>query len=58
MVIESELTAGTLVVVKVRGLTIRRELKIAFRKDKHLSRAAKSFIEVANQASEKQLEEK
>jgi DNA-binding transcriptional LysR family regulator len=53
MVIESELKAGTLVVVKVRGLTIRRELKIAFRKDKHLSRAAQAFIEVANQASEK-----
>lgn len=50
--VESELKAGTLVVVKVRGLTIRRELKIAYRKDKHLSRAAQAFIEVARQAAE------
>jgi DNA-binding transcriptional LysR family regulator len=48
----SELKAGTLVVVKVRGLTVHRELKIASRKDKHLSRAAQAFIEVARQASE------
>jgi DNA-binding transcriptional LysR family regulator len=48
----TELKAGTLVVVKARGLTIRRELKIAYRKDKHLSHAAQVFIEVARQASE------
>jgi DNA-binding transcriptional LysR family regulator len=47
-----ELRAGTLVVVRARGLTIRRELKIAYRKDKHLSRAAQAFIDVARQASE------
>lgn len=50
--IGTELKAGTLVVVKVRGLTIHRELKIAYRKDKHLSRAAQAFIEVARPASE------
>jgi DNA-binding transcriptional LysR family regulator len=50
--VRTELKAGTLVVVKVRGLTIHRELKIAFRKDKHLSRAAQAFIGVARQASE------
>ncbi len=48
----TELHAGTLIVVKVRGLTIHRELKIAYRKDKHLSRAAQAFIEVARHASE------
>jgi DNA-binding transcriptional LysR family regulator len=48
----TELRAGTLVVVRARGLTIRRELKIAYRKDKHLSRAAQAFIGVARQASE------
>jgi DNA-binding transcriptional LysR family regulator len=50
--IGTELKAGTLVVVNVRGLTIHRELKIAYRKDKHLSRAAQAFIEVARLSSE------
>jgi DNA-binding transcriptional LysR family regulator len=48
--VETELKARTLVVVKVRGLTIRRELKIAYRKDKHLSRAALAFIGMARPA--------
>lgn len=47
----TELKSGTLAVLKARGLTIHRELKIAYRKDKHLSRAAQAFIEVARQAS-------
>lgn len=51
-VVGTELKAGMLVVLKVRGLTIHRELKIAYRKDKHLSRAAQAFIEVARQPSE------
>jgi DNA-binding transcriptional LysR family regulator len=42
-----ELKAETLVAVTVRGLSIKRELKIVYRKEKHLSRAAKAFIEVA-----------
>jgi len=45
--VETELKAKTLVVVRVRGLDIRRELKIVYRKDKHLSRAAQAFIEIA-----------
>lgn len=44
---ESDLKAKTLVAVKIRNVEIRRELKIVYRKDKHLSRAAKTFIEVA-----------
>jgi DNA-binding transcriptional LysR family regulator len=48
----TELKTGTLVIVKVRGLTIQRELKIAYRKAKHLSRAAQAFIEVAHRSSE------
>lgn len=50
--VETELKAGILVVVKAKGLSIRRELKIAYRKDKHLSRAALAFIEVARQSLE------
>lgn len=48
--VKPELKAGTLVVVRVRELTIHRELKIAYRKDKHLSSAAQVFIEVALQS--------
>jgi DNA-binding transcriptional LysR family regulator len=44
----TELKTGTLVIVKVRGLTIKRELKIAYRKDKHLSRAAQAFILISS----------
>ena len=40
----SELKAKTLVAVKIRNLEIRRELKIVYRKDKHLSPAAKAFL--------------
>src|SRR5436190_12834718 len=44
--VETELQAKTLVAVRVRGLDIRRELKIVYRKDKHLSRAAQAFIDI------------
>jgi DNA-binding transcriptional LysR family regulator len=50
--VETELKAKTLVAVKVKDLSINRELKIVYRKDKHLSRAAQSFIEIAQQDSE------
>ena len=43
--VESELKAKTLVAVKVQDLQIRRELKIVYRKDKHLSPAARAFLE-------------
>lgn len=46
-VVETELKAKSLVAVRVLGLDIRRELKIVYRKDKHLSRAARTFIETA-----------
>ena len=45
--IRTELRAKTLKTVKVEGLSIRRELKIVHRKDKHLSRAARVLIETA-----------
>jgi hypothetical protein len=35
--------------VKVRRLEVRRELKIVYRRDKHLSRAAQTFIEMARE---------
>jgi DNA-binding transcriptional LysR family regulator len=43
--VESELKAKTLLTVKVQNLQIRRELKIVYRKDKHLSPAARAFLE-------------
>jgi len=45
--VETELRAKTLVALRVRGLDIRRELKIVHRKDKNLGRAAQAFIETA-----------
>jgi DNA-binding transcriptional LysR family regulator len=45
--VESELKAKTLVAVTLQGPEIRRELKIVYRKDKHLSKAARAFIKIA-----------
>ena len=45
--ISTELRAKTLIAIRVRDLTINRELKIVHRKDKHLSRAAVAFIKMA-----------
>lgn len=45
--VATELKARTLSMIRVADLTIQRELKIVFRKDKHLSRAALTFIEIA-----------
>src|SRR5438132_7834443 len=47
--VETELKAKSLVAVRVTGLDINRELKIVYRKDKHLGRAAQTFIEMAQQ---------
>lgn len=47
--VESELKAKTLTTVRIPQPTINRELKIVHRKDKHLSRAARAFIEIANE---------
>ncbi len=45
--VETELQAKSLAAIRVQGLNIKRELKIVFRKDKHLGRAAQTFIELA-----------
>jgi DNA-binding transcriptional LysR family regulator len=45
--VQTELKARSLVAVRVRGLDIKRELKIVYRKDKHLSRAGQAFIDLA-----------
>ncbi len=45
--VETELKAKSLVAVSVNGLDINRELKIVRRKDKHLGRAAQTFIDMA-----------
>jgi DNA-binding transcriptional LysR family regulator len=45
--VTTELKAKSLVAVSIRDLKIQRELKIVHRMDKHLSRAARAFIEMA-----------
>ena len=45
--VATELKARTLVAVRVTGLNIKRELKVVYRKDKHLGNAARTFIEMA-----------
>jgi len=45
--VETELKAKTLVALTIRNLEIRRELKIVYRKDKHLSQAAKAFLDAS-----------
>ena len=45
--VETELKAKALAAVKIQKLDINRELKIVYRRDKHLSRAARAFIEIA-----------
>jgi DNA-binding transcriptional LysR family regulator len=47
--VENELKAKALAAVKIQKLEINRELKIVYRKDKHLSRAARVFFEIANE---------
>jgi DNA-binding transcriptional LysR family regulator len=45
--VEAELKAKILAVAKVAGFSVFRELKIVYRKNKHLSRAAQALIEMA-----------
>ena len=45
--VETELHAKTLFAIKVQDLQIRRELKIVYRKDKHLSPVARAFLDAA-----------
>jgi DNA-binding transcriptional LysR family regulator len=45
--VATELKAKILTAIRVRDLVINRELKIVHRKDKHLSRAALAFIQMA-----------
>ena len=49
--VETELKNRTLMAVRVHGLEIERELKIVYRKDKHLSKAAMEFITLAQSHS-------
>jgi DNA-binding transcriptional LysR family regulator len=46
--VETELKAKALAAIRIPKLAISRELRIVYRKDKHLSRAARAFIEIAN----------
>ncbi len=46
---ETELRSKSLIALNVRGLHISRELKIIYRKGRHLSRADSAFIEMARQ---------
>lgn len=45
--VATELKVKALTAIRVRDLTINRELKIVHRKDKHLSGAALAFVEMA-----------
>ena len=45
--IAADLDAGNLKVMQIEGVRLVRELALVFRKDKSLSRAAQSFIEIA-----------
>jgi DNA-binding transcriptional LysR family regulator len=45
--VETELQAKTLLAVKIQNLEIRRQLQIVYRKDKHLSRAARALLDVS-----------
>jgi DNA-binding transcriptional LysR family regulator len=47
--IKTELKAKRLVARRIQGVHIDRELRIIYRKGKHLSRAAKALIETAQQ---------
>ena len=49
--VEAELKAKILAVAKVAGFSVFRELKIVYRKNKHLSRAAQALIEMATSGS-------
>jgi DNA-binding transcriptional LysR family regulator len=49
--VQAEIKANTLRALEVKGLKISRELKIVYRRDKHLSRAARAFIEVAQRSA-------
>lgn len=45
--VETELKNRSLIAVRVSGLDIKRELKIVYRKEKHLSKSAKELIRLA-----------
>ncbi|MBA3440211.1 MAG: LysR family transcriptional regulator [Pyrinomonadaceae bacterium] len=45
--VETEVRAGALVAKRVKEIEISREMKIVYRKDKHLSKAMSAFIETA-----------
>ena len=49
--VETELKAKALAAVRIHKVQMSRELKIVYRRDKHLGRAARAFIEIANDES-------
>lgn len=49
--VETELQAKTLIAVKIQNLEIHRELKIVYRRDKHLNPAAKAFLDASQPES-------
>ncbi len=49
--VQAEIKANMLRALKVKGLNINRELKIVYRKEKHLSLTARAFIETAMESS-------
>lgn len=45
--VNGDVKARTLAAIPLDGVSIRRDLALIYRKDKHLSRAAQAFIEIA-----------
>jgi DNA-binding transcriptional LysR family regulator len=53
--VETELKAKSLVALGVKGLDINRQLKIVYRNDKHLGRAAQAFVNMARKSGQANL---
>jgi DNA-binding transcriptional LysR family regulator len=51
LAVEAELKNRSLIAVRVRDLEIKRELKIVYRREKHLSKSALEFIRLARGCS-------
>jgi DNA-binding transcriptional LysR family regulator len=52
LAVEAELKSKILIVIGTKDLASRREMKIVYRKERHLSRAALALIEVARQVND------
>jgi DNA-binding transcriptional LysR family regulator len=49
LAVETELKSKALIAIGVKVFTSKREMKIVYRRERHLSRAVTAFIEAANQ---------